>query len=253
MGVTSLQEFIRASFECGCEATFAEVAPLFDISPNEHPFELCIAVETELKKYGIQSTPPLPKGSEASQRLFFTPKPGLTCGQIRIRIAAGEGATSEFKGSMICCLRTLSENPNASKPDLKSDAVTHSLLKTLAAFLNTSGGSLYVGVGDDGAAIGLENDFPLLGPVGSTDTWELRLRELVETQFIDGKSVNNLLQVGFTEIDGRTVAHISIAPRKKISYLKTHKGAGHEVYVRQGNRTVSLTFPQFEEYLSNRN
>lgn len=252
MGATTLQDFIRASFDCGCEATFADVAPLFDISPNEHPFELCIAVETELKKYGIQAIPPLPKGSEASPRLFVTPKPGLTCDDFRIRIDAGEGATSEFKSTMLCCLRTLNANPDASKSDLKSEVVTHSLLKTLAAFLNTSGGSLYVGVADDGTAIGLEADFQLLGTAVGIDAWELRLRELVETQFIDGKSVNNLVQVNFAEMDGRTVAHISIAPRKKISYLKSHKAAGHEVYVRQGNRTVSLTLPQFEEYLSTR-
>ena len=36
--------------------------------------------------------------------------------------------------------------------------LTHSVLKTIAAFLNTEGGDLLIGVGDDGAVTGIEQD-----------------------------------------------------------------------------------------------
>lgn len=250
MGVVNLAGFLKECFERGCEASIAEVAVLLNLPPTEHAFDLCMAVEAEIGKLGIHLIPPLPKGSDQSARLFCCPQSGLTVEEVRIRVAAGEGATTEFKSTMLVCLRTITQNPNASKAELRSDAVTHSVLKTVAAFLNTSGGSLYVGVGDGGEVIGVESDFPLLGNGASNDVWELRFRELVSNNFLDGKSVNNLLQVSFTLIDGLTVAHISVASRSKISYLKSLKVNSHEVYVRQGNRTVSLSFPEFEEFLA---
>ena len=252
MRATSLAEFVRECFDRGCEASIAEVATLLSLPTTLHPFEMCMAVESEVGKLGIHLVPPLSKGSERSARLFCAPQVGLTVDEVRARIAAGEGATSEFKSTMLFCLRTFAQNSSASKAELKSDAVIHGVLKTIAAFLNTSGGSLYVGVGDRGEVIGVEIDFQLLGSGASNDTWELRLRELVSNSFLDGKTVNNLIQVGFTPVDGRTVAHISVANRSKISYLKGLKGNGHEVYVRQGNRTVSLSFPEFEDFLGSR-
>jgi predicted HTH transcriptional regulator len=36
--------------------------------------------------------------------------------------------------------------------------VTHAVLKTIAAFLNTEGGNLLIGVADDGSVLGIEHD-----------------------------------------------------------------------------------------------
>ena len=61
----------------------------------------------------------------------------------------GESKTLEFKS-------TLRWN---TKEDRKDDKViTHSALKTVAAFLNTDGGDLLIGVRDDGSIIGIERD-----------------------------------------------------------------------------------------------
>jgi predicted HTH transcriptional regulator len=38
------------------------------------------------------------------------------------------------------------------------DAITHACLKTIAAFLNTDGGLLLIGVADDGSIVGIERD-----------------------------------------------------------------------------------------------
>jgi hypothetical protein len=42
--------------------------------------------------------------------------------------------------------------------DAADKAVTHAALKTIAAFLNTDGGDLLIGVADDGAIVGIERD-----------------------------------------------------------------------------------------------
>ena len=47
-------------------------------------------------------------------------------------------------------------NLKAARQDDK--AVTHAALRTVAAFLNTEGGDLLIGVADDGAVIGIEVD-----------------------------------------------------------------------------------------------
>ena len=63
-------------------------------------------------------------------------------------IAQGEGEFVEFKS-------TLRWNLKAEKKDKN---ITHAITKTIAAFLNTDGGILLVGVGDDGEVMGLEAD-----------------------------------------------------------------------------------------------
>jgi type I restriction enzyme R subunit len=61
----------------------------------------------------------------------------------------GESKTLEFKS-------TLRWNLKEDRQDDKF--VTHAVLKTIAAFLNTDGGDLLIGVADDGSIVGIERD-----------------------------------------------------------------------------------------------
>lgn len=64
-------------------------------------------------------------------------------------IKAGESKTLEFKSTLRWSL----------KEDRQDDkGVTHAVLKTIAAFLNTEGGDLLIGVADDGSIVGIERD-----------------------------------------------------------------------------------------------
>jgi hypothetical protein len=61
----------------------------------------------------------------------------------------GESKSLEFKSTLRWSL----------KDDRQDDkGVTHSVLKTIAAFLNTEGGDLLIGVADDGSVVGIEAD-----------------------------------------------------------------------------------------------
>ena len=64
-------------------------------------------------------------------------------------IKRGESKTLEFKS-------TLRWNLKEDRQDDKG--VTHAVLKTIAAFLNTEGGDLLIGVADDGSIVGIEHD-----------------------------------------------------------------------------------------------
>ncbi len=65
------------------------------------------------------------------------------------RIARGEGMQIEFKATLRMNLHTGSNDPK----------MEHAVLKTLAAFLNSQeGGTLFVGVNDEGDVVGLDAD-----------------------------------------------------------------------------------------------
>jgi predicted HTH transcriptional regulator len=46
----------------------------------------------------------------------------------------------------------------------------YAVLKSIAGFMNTHGGTLLVGVADDGAIVGIEEDFAFLGKK-NVDGW----------------------------------------------------------------------------------
>lgn len=65
-------------------------------------------------------------------------------------IAGGESMTVEFKSSLRMNLH--------AQPVSKDPAMEHEVLKTIAAFLNTTGGSLLIGVDDAGGIVGIAVD-----------------------------------------------------------------------------------------------
>ena len=56
-----------------------------------------------------------------------------------------ESETVEFKSSLF----------HSYKPEIPEKVITGSVIKTVAAFLNTNGGTLAIGMADDGTVLGL--------------------------------------------------------------------------------------------------
>ena len=79
------------------------------------------------------------------------PHANITPLPIKDQIAIGENNTTEFKSSYRRDVRQQQLN----------DALKFQIIKTIAAFLNSEGGKLYVGVADDGTILGIENDINL--------------------------------------------------------------------------------------------
>ena len=85
-------------------------------------------------------------------------------------ITEGESKTLEFKSTLRWNL----------KEDRKDNRVTHAALKTIAAFLNTEGGDLLIGVADDGSVVGIERD-----RLDNDDKFMLHLVQLVRNALGD--------------------------------------------------------------------
>ena len=140
-------------------------------------------------------------------------------------IAQGEGENLEFK-------ETLDAD---SKTGEKNAGVLLSSLKTIAAFLNTDGGTLLIGVSDSGEIIGLEKDYKLCNK-HDKDGLEQKIHSLVASRFVTqpiGK-----IKVSFEQLEDKQVCVISVEKSKEIIHLD-----GKDVYVREGNTSRKLEGP----------
>jgi predicted HTH transcriptional regulator len=152
-------------------------------------------------------------------------------------IAAGEGAQVEFKSSARWDLRENKKNP----------ALEHVILKTVAAFLNSEGGTLLLGVSDEGVLLGLEHDYQTLQR-RNADGYELFLHDLLLGHY--GKDCTPFLRISITELEGRHVCRISTLPSARPIWLK--EGGDEPMYIRTGNSTRRLSTREALEYSKSR-
>jgi type I restriction enzyme R subunit len=154
-------------------------------------------------------------------------------------IKRGESKTLEFKS-------TLRWNVKEDRKDDKN--VTHAALKTIAAFLNTEGGDLLLGVADDGSIPGVERD-----QLETDDKFMLHLAQVVRNGLGDraGTCIDPRMQV----VQGKTVCVVSCQRSPEPVFLKwkgletTTEG---DFFVRSGPGTVKLTTDSAIAYIRTR-
>jgi len=154
-------------------------------------------------------------------------------------IKRGESKTLEFKSTLRWSL----------KEDRQDDkGVTHAALKTIAAFLNTEGGDLLIGVSDDRAIVGIEAD-----RLESDDKFMRHLAQVVRNGLGDraGTCIDPKCQV----VQGKTVCVVTCQRSPEPVFLKwkgmeaTSEG---DFFVRSGPGTVKLPPDSTREYVRTR-
>lgn len=153
-------------------------------------------------------------------------------------IAAGESETVEFKGSLRWDFRQKQVNK----------ALEKTVARTVAAFMNSKGGTLVVGVSDEGPILRLEADLGTLGSRQNRDGWEQALRNALNTYL--SKEISVLVQATFAADASKTVAVLRADPARRPVYLTDGQVA--EFYVRSGNTTQQLDVRQANEYVRQR-
>lgn len=170
-------------------------------------------------------------------------------------IAKGEGPLVEFKSSMRFP-RSYDPPPQLAEAErlaaLRSqyDALEKAVLKTIAAFLNSQGGTLLIGVADDGTIVGIEDDFGTFEKATEQDTdgWQLNLKEKINRGL--GDDVWGLLDLK-VEVTGQvTVARIDCPPRAQPTWLISK--AGQEFYIRAASATQALSADKWSQYIKER-
>ena len=143
----------------------------------------------------------------------------------------------EFKSSARWDLRDNKKNP----------VMEQVILKTIAAFLNSDGGTLLLGVSDEGAALGLEHDYQTLQKKNA-DGYELFLTDLLLTHY--GKDCSPSVGITFHPLDGKQVCRIIAQPAPRPVWVK--EGAEEHLYIRSGNSTRRLTTKEALDYCKQR-
>ncbi len=157
----------------------------------------------------------------------------------REEIAGGESATVELKSSMLYDHKRGDGTANA---ELKK-----ALLKEIVALMNTKGGTIYVGVSDDGALLGIERDMRLLGKRAGWDKWSLALTNAVKTL---GAAAARNVSSGPVKIDGKTIARIEVRRGASPAYLDPN-GKG-EFVVRNDTASILLNTKDATDYIRDR-
>jgi hypothetical protein len=139
-------------------------------------------------------------------------------------VALGESATLEFKSTL--------------QWDVVRNQVNKqlrlSVLKTVAAFLNTAGGTLVIGVEDDGHILGLARDLHIVH--NSRDRFEQTLMNLVRDRI--GAEFAPFIKSRFENADGQIVCVVDVDKAPEPAFVDGPRGK--EFYTRLGNTTRTL-------------
>lgn len=153
-------------------------------------------------------------------------------------VAGGESDSVEFKGSLRWDWKEKRVNKELSK----------SVAKTIAGFMNGKGGTLVVGVSDDGQAWGIEADYQTFANHKDRDGWQQALVAILSA-YLSGPTAA-LIDCTFSEFQGKTVAVIHADPWHKPVFLSD--GGATEFYLRNGNTTQRLEGKELLAYTHER-
>ena len=233
----------------GAEVTLESLITDLELGGVPQTLDQIQIVRDAIADCKLELAPDITSGDLRTTRLLRpVTEPSLASDVVLAEILRGETSAQELKSSLLYNHSRAAAQPDAPAAQLKSDEVTFSCLKTIGAFLSSSGGVLYIGVDDQSQMLGIEYDFLLLkNGEGDRDSWELCLRDIIQGRFKDGASINDYVEVGFVEVEGKTLARIRVLRRSRLSLVR--KSEGCALFRRQGNRTVEVKMEDVEEFL----
>ncbi len=139
-------------------------------------------------------------------------------------IASGESNVVEFK-----------KNPSRS--------AMHKILKTLVAFMNTKGGTLFIGVDDDKTIYGIP-----LESYKEIDQFNLDLVNMINNHI--GSFFTSLVGFDIEEIDGKTIFRIDCAVATRPAFYR--EGGEELFYIRSGPSNTRLQPSGIINYIQRR-
>ena len=165
-------------------------------------------------------------------------------------LAAGETSSIEYKSTF----RTHADSGEEFKP------LETASLKTIAAFLNSEhGGTLLIGVADDGTVHGLDSDYASLAKEGkdARDLFELHLTQAMINAL--GEAATSKVKTQIHTVDGKDFCRVHVNPssfpvdatvvevNKQDQHIKTTK-----FYVRLNNATRAIDSEEKDKYIAGR-
>ena len=161
-------------------------------------------------------------------------------------ISGGESVSVEFKPAIWFDYSRAKNDPGyvANK---SASRVSDNIIRTVAGFLNAEGGTLFIGVSDDGDSYGIQKDMELSGR-GDLDGYELDLFSML-TNTLEKQVVARKVKVSFPEHKGVTIARVDIQKSDEPVFAKTSESS-EEFFVRIGNSTNRLSVQSAMSYVA---
>ncbi len=157
---------------------------------------------------------------------------------IPLIIKQGEGPLLEFKSSFRWDMEQ-------SRTNRQLEGV---VLKSLAGFLNSNqGGTLLIGVADDGRIIGLKNDFQTLKKQNQ-DGFEQAIMTAIAANL--GADLCSYISILFHVIETNALCRLIVSPSDRPVFL--NQGNTLKLYVRTGGGTRDLNIQEALEFAPTR-
>jgi len=149
-------------------------------------------------------------------------------------ISKGENNFTEFKASLRYCLR---ENKPMPYVEL-------GIIKTINAFLNSEGGTLLIGVMDEGDLVGLENDFNSFKK--GKDGFLLHFDNLIINSM--GKEQKADIDITIEDVNGFDIAIVEVSASNKPVFMNYQNK--QQFYVRHAASSQSYDMMEAYEYIN---
>lgn len=149
-------------------------------------------------------------------------------------VSGGEHQYVEYKSSLVWDYHQQRANKSLHQP----------VMKTLVAFMNSSGGYLLIGVDDEGKVLGLEPDLQTLRrpTVDAFETaFNMAFNKMIGVEF------RQFVDVAFPELDKKPICVLRIRPSTHPVFLQ--EKSSEKFYIRAGNASQSLTISQANRYI----
>ena len=153
-------------------------------------------------------------------------------------IAGAEDDSVEFKSTARWDLREQKRNK----------AMEDTVVKTVAAFLNTDGGTLLIGVADDGTLVGLAYDYPHVKPHNG-DGFVNWLSSLFTNAM--GAAAAMRIRARIVEHQGVDLCRVDVPASSRPTWTKTSKEP-RVFFVRMNNTTRVMPDDELPAYLTDR-
>lgn len=242
----TLEGLIAKGFRGGVEVTLTQLILLLH-GHLEDPLGGATAVRKRIEKFELCLDPDVDKGDFDTVRLLRSAHETTNAEARQVveeSVRRGECTTVEFKSSAIADMKRLAHTGELHE----GPSLPDSCLKTVCAFLNTDGGTLLVGVDDDGSeCLGLKCDLDLKG--WTDDDWMLWWNGLLKGRFLEAGSVLPYIQSQIIRTDHGPVCVVRVMQRSRPSFVRRNSTSDHEFFVRYGTQTESLRLPEFYEYV----
>lgn len=153
--------------------------------------------------------------------------------EVAALIQAGESTTLEFKSTMRTNLKT----------GKTGKEIEIAWLKTVAAFMNSDGGILLIGVADSGDILGTEAD-----NFANEDKCRLHFKNMLNTHI--GAEFTRFIHLKIVHLKNKSILIVECERVRRPVFLSI--GKQEEFFIRSGPSSIKLTMSQMVKYLGER-